>query len=80
MFVAIEKKHIRKPESWWLDQIVRNKEALGNRVGVLPAGTRLVVSRKYSGLTVSGGICDKCGLILNISRVKYRDLELEVKA
>lgn len=77
MFVTIEKKHIRKPEKWWLKQIVRNREALGNRVGILPANTRLVVSRKYSGLTVSGGVCDECGLILTISRVHYRDLELE---
>ena len=79
MFVRIEKKHMRKPEWWWVDQIVRNREALGNRLGILPANTRLIVSRKYSGLTVSGQLCGKCGVILIISRVKFRDLELEEK-
>lgn len=72
----IGKKWQRKTERWWIAQRVLTMENIGNGFLVVPAGTVCTVTRKYGGLNLQSEPCEKCGVKVCISKVRYRKLTL----
>ena len=72
----IERRDVRKPESWWIKQRVRSKEAIGNSLGISSVRTIFAVERKWAGLNLRSKRCGRCGMQLRVSRVRYSHLEI----
>lgn len=70
---ALYKRHT---EEWWKGKRVVSLQPLRNAWGEMPAGTRLEVTRKFSGFNLESLPCTKCGFRLRINKVPPSSLDL----
>lgn len=70
----------KRTEKYWLGKKVVTLQKLENGNIVIPAGTILVIHRKFNGFTLKGvEFCSHCGIgtKMNIGRVPPTVLELK---
>lgn len=59
----------------WQAAKVRTRRALSNRNMVIPVGTVVTITEKYSGFSIAGAPCPCCGVQVRVTRVSPGDLE-----
>ena len=64
-----------RPERWWLGKAVVTRRTITTQGGMtLPAGSKVRVTRKYSGLAIQTESCAHCGVIVRINKLSPLDL------
>lgn len=74
-----QREYKKYPETHWKGLKVRTLSKMQNGSYVIPAGTILVIKRKYKGFSLEGlEVCEHCkiGMRIFIGRVEPYELEL----